>query len=48
MTQGSFSGAGSGFTLRLLTVPDADIAEDRIVSTTGTYSATAPLGGSAA
>jgi hypothetical protein len=34
--------------LRLITVPDADIAEDRIVSATGTYSATASLGGSAA
>jgi fibronectin type 3 domain-containing protein len=37
------TGAGSGFTSRLLTAPDGDIAEDRTVSTTGSYSATAPV-----
>jgi len=37
------SGAGSGFTSRIITSPDGDIAEDRIVSVIGTYSATASL-----
>ena len=37
------SGPGSGFTKRLLTSPDGDIAEDRAVTATGSYSATAPL-----
>jgi hypothetical protein len=37
--------AGSGWTNRVITSPDGDIAEDRIVSTSGSYSATAPLGG---
>jgi Fibronectin type III domain len=35
--------AGAGFTQRLLTDPDGDIAEDKIVTTTGSYSASAPL-----
>ena len=35
------TGAGSGFTSRMITVPDSDIAEDRIVSATGSYAATA-------
>jgi hypothetical protein len=37
------TGPGSGFTSRLLTAPDGDIAEDSMVTTTGSYSATAPL-----
>ncbi|HEY7337758.1 MAG TPA: IPT/TIG domain-containing protein [Bryobacteraceae bacterium] len=37
------SGPGSGFTRRLLTSPDGDIAEDRMVTSVGSYSATAPL-----
>jgi uncharacterized membrane protein len=41
------TGPGSGFTKRLLTTPDGDIAEDRMVATTGTYSTTAPLSGPA-
>jgi hypothetical protein len=41
-TVGSFTGAGSGFTSRIITSPDADILEDRIVSATGSYTATAP------
>jgi uncharacterized membrane protein len=41
------TGAGTGLTQRLLTSPDGDIAEDRIVTAAGSYSATAPLGGSA-
>jgi rhamnogalacturonyl hydrolase YesR len=38
------TGPGSGFTKRLLTAPDGDIAEDEMVTATGSYSATAPLG----
>jgi hypothetical protein len=37
------AGAGAGFTSRIITVPDSDIAEDRVVSTVGNYSAGAPL-----
>ena len=48
MTIGFFSTGGTNFTTRIITTPDADIAEDRIVTATGAYSATAPLGGSAA
>ncbi|QEL25118.1 PKD domain-containing protein [Bosea sp. F3-2] len=47
-TTGGFSAAGSGFTTRIITSPDLDIAEDRFVTTTGSYSATASLSGSAA
>jgi hypothetical protein len=39
-------GAGSGFTSRVITVPDSDIAEDRIVTATGSYSATASVSAS--
>ena len=39
----STSGPGSGFTKRLLTSPDGDIAEDRMMTATGSYAATAPL-----
>jgi hypothetical protein len=42
MTIAKFTGAGSGFTLRIITSPDADVAEDRTVTATGNYSATAP------
>jgi hypothetical protein len=42
----STTGAGSGFTKRLLTSPDGDIAEDKMVTATGTYSVTAPLSSS--
>ena len=37
------SGPGSGFTKRQLTQPDGDISEDKMVTTTGSYSAVAPL-----
>ncbi|MGH7146315.1 MAG: hypothetical protein ACREIJ_00225, partial [Nitrospiraceae bacterium] len=37
------SGPGAGFTNRMVTVPDGDIVEDRVVSATGSYSATASL-----
>jgi fibronectin type 3 domain-containing protein len=36
-------GPGGGFAQRLLTMPDADIAEDQMVAATGSYSASAPL-----
>ena len=36
-------GAGSGFTSRIVTVPDGDIAEDQTATTAGSTSATAPL-----
>ena len=48
MTTGGFSAAGANFVNRIITTPDEDIAEDRFVTTTGSYSATAPLSGSAA
>ncbi len=38
------TGSGSGFTSRLLTSPDGDIAEDMMVTTTGSYAAIAPVG----
>jgi len=36
-------GPGAGFTSRIITSPDSDIAEDKNVSTVGSYSATAPV-----
>ncbi len=48
MTAGAFTNAGAGFTLRTITSPDADIAEDRTVSATGSYNATAPTSSSTA
>ena len=35
-----------GVTARIITTPDADIAEDQTVTSAGTYSATAPNRGS--
>jgi chitodextrinase len=35
------SAAGASFTSRVITVPDGDILEDRVVTTTGSYNATA-------
>jgi hypothetical protein len=43
--QTSFSAPGSGYTQRILTSPNANIVEDRIVTTTGPYSATATSSG---
>lgn len=40
------SGAGSGFTSRMITQPDGDIAEDQMTSSAGSYAATAPLSSS--
>ena len=45
MTTGGFSTAGTGFTTRVITTPDADIAQDRTVTTAGAYSATASVSG---
>ena len=39
-TMGSFLSAGTGYTSRIITAPNADIVEDRLVSATGGYSAT--------
>ncbi len=41
MTAGAFTKAGTGFTLRTITNPDADLAEDQITIASGSYSATA-------
>ena len=48
MTTGVFSAAGTNFVSRIITSQDGDIAEDRLVTTTGSYSATASLFGSGA
>ena len=37
------AGAGAGYTLRMITSPDGDLAEDRVVTQPASYSATAPL-----
>ena len=34
-TVSTYTGAGTGFTARIITTPDADIAEDRTVTATG-------------
>ncbi len=41
------TGPGAGYTSRVITSPDADILEDEIVTTGGSYSATAQLSGGA-
>jgi len=41
MTQAVFNAAGSGFTKRVITSPDGDIAEDKTTTSTGSYGATA-------
>jgi hypothetical protein len=43
----STTGPGPGFTSRVITAPDGDIAEDRVVSAVGSYSAAASLNGAA-
>jgi hypothetical protein len=37
------SGAGTGYTSRVITSPDGDIFEDQVVKATGSYNATAPV-----
>lgn len=44
-TTGGFTGAGTGYTTRIVTSPDLDIVEDRVAATAGTYAATAAQGG---
>jgi hypothetical protein len=39
----STTGPGSGYTARVITNPNGSILEDRVVTTTGSYNATAPL-----
>ena len=43
VVQTGTTGPGTGFTSRMLTSPDGDIAEDQMVTATGSYSATAPV-----
>lgn len=43
IVQTSTASAGSGFTSRMITSPDGDIAEDRLVAATGSYGASANL-----
>ncbi|HEY1904141.1 MAG TPA: choice-of-anchor D domain-containing protein [Terracidiphilus sp.] len=45
IVQSTTSGPGSGFVQRLLTQPDSDIAEDEMVQTAGSYTASAPTSG---
>ena len=47
LVQTGTTGPGSGFTNRMITIPDSDIAEDQIVTLTGNYTATAPISPSA-
>jgi hypothetical protein len=47
-TTGAFGGGTNGFTTRIITSPDADIAVDKFVGTAGTYAATATQTGSPA
>src|SRR5262249_41923542 len=39
--------AGTGYTSRMISTPDGDILEDRLVASTGSQSATAPLSAAA-
>ena len=43
MTFTGATGPGAGFTSRIITVPDHDLAEDRLVAATGSYTATSPI-----
>jgi hypothetical protein len=43
MTATRFTQAGTGFVLRTITNPDADIAEDKVTTTAGSYNATSPI-----
>ena len=45
LVAGTTTGPGTSFTSRLITIPDGDILEDRVVSAVGSYSATAALTG---
>jgi len=41
MTGDAFTSGGNGYTTRVITQPDGDIVEDRVVTSSGTYSASA-------
>jgi hypothetical protein len=43
--QNSFTAPGSGYTQRIITSPNGDIVEDQVVTTAGTYGATATASG---
>jgi hypothetical protein len=45
MTSGWFTGSGTGFTTRIITTPDADIVNDRVVNVAGSYVAAATQSG---
>ena len=45
-TGGSFNAAGTGFTVCIITTPDGDIGEHKLVSSMGSYSAPATLNNS--
>jgi hypothetical protein len=45
-TYGEFIGAGSGYTLRVITTPNSDLVEDLSTTTAGAVTATAPDDGS--
>jgi hypothetical protein len=47
MTTGAFTGSASGFTTRIITPIDADILNDRNMTSVGTFSAGATQSGSA-
>ncbi len=47
LVQDQTRGPGAGYTSRVLTSPDGDILEDEIVTTAGSYNATAQLNGNA-
>ncbi len=47
VVQTNTPGAGTGFTSRIVTYPDSDILEDRVVTAIGSYTATAPVSPSA-
>ncbi len=46
MTSGAFTSSPAGFTTRIITNPDQDIVNDRVVTTLGTYAASATQSGS--
>jgi chitodextrinase len=43
MVSNTTNGPGAGFTQRILTNPDSDIAEDEVAASAGTYHGTAPV-----
>jgi chitodextrinase len=45
MTGAVFSAPGAGFTSRVITVPDGDLVEDAVATSTGSHNATASLSG---